>query len=187
MLEVTRIFAELLQKAQQQAANNGEVWRSYADPALISPCQYGDVEAELVSWWPVENTDTADFSGLEQALELTLNAELKVFFSAYYGAGLPLLHPRGPVELLMVWHQADFERLQQNIIAHILMKRRLKQRETIFFAVTDDDDMMLSVLNSTGEVYLERAGTEVKEKLADSLGAFLQQLTVPDAAALVGN
>jgi SecY interacting protein Syd len=186
MLEVTRIFAELLQKAQQQAANNGEVWRSYADPALMSPCQYGDVEAELVSWWPAENTDTTDFSGLEQALELSLNAELKAFFSAYYGAGLPLQHPRGPVELLMVWHQADFERLQQNIIAHILMKRRLKQRETIFFAVTDDDDMMLSVLNCTGEVYLERAGTEVKEKLADSLGAFLQQLTVPHATPSIG-
>lgn len=182
MLEVTRLFADLLQKAQQQAANNGAVWRSYADPELASPCQYGEIDAELVCWWPVENHDGVDFSGLEQALELTLNSDIKAFFSTFYGAGLPLQHPRGPVELLMVWHQADFERLQQNIIAHILMKRRLKQRETIFFAVTDDDDMMLSVLNSSGEVYLERAGTEVKEKLADSLGAFLQQLSLPDAA-----
>ena len=178
MAEVTRLFAELLQNAQQQAAERGEVWRSYADPAQHSPCQYGEIEDELVAWRSVENTDGLDFSGLEHGLELTLHADIKSFFTAFYGAGLPLQHARGPVELLMVWHQADFERLQQNIIAHILMKRKLKQRETVFFAVTDQDDMMLSVLNSTGEVYLERAGHEVSEKLADSLGAFLQQLNV---------
>ncbi len=33
----------------------------------------------------------------------------------------------------MSWHQADFERLQQNIIAHILMKRRLKQCENSLY------------------------------------------------------
>jgi SecY interacting protein Syd len=60
------------------------------------------------------------------------------------------------------------------------MKRRLKQRETIFFAVTDDDDIMLSVLNETGAVFLEHAGCEVKEQLAGSLTEFLQQLSLPE-------
>ena len=39
--------------------------------------------------------------------------------------------------------------------------------------------MLLSVLNQTGEVFLERAGCEVTEKLADSLGEFLRQLSLP--------
>ena len=61
------------------------------------------------------------------------------------------------------------------------MKRRLKQRETIFFAVTDEEDTMLSVLNSTGEVYLEQTGVEVKTLLAPDLISFLRQLRPVDA------
>lgn len=178
MMEVSQLFAELLQKAQQHAEQRAEIWRSYADPNAISPCQYGDVEDDLVAWWPQKITEPLDFSGIEHALEMTLDPQIKSFYTAFYGGGLPLQHPKGPLELLMVWHSDDFTRLQKNIVAHILMKRKLKQRETIFFATTDDDDMMLSVLNSTGEVYLERVGTEVSQKLADSLSDFLQQLSI---------
>ena len=78
---------------------------------------------------------------------------------------------------MLLWHPGDFIRLQQNLIAHVLMKRRLKQRETLFFAVTDEEDSMLSVLNSTGEVYLEQTGQEVKQLLAPDLLSFLRQLS----------
>ncbi len=50
----------------------------------------------------------------------------------------------------------DFERLQQNLIGHILMKQKLKQAITLFFAVTDEDDIILSVNNNTGEVWAEK-------------------------------
>ncbi|MGP4763533.1 SecY-interacting protein Syd, partial [Klebsiella pneumoniae] len=67
--------------------------------------------------------------------------------------------------------------LQQNIVAHVLMKRRLKQRETVFIAATDDDNYLISMLLSSGEVYLERVGAEVSDCLAADLGQFLQQLS----------
>ncbi len=181
MSEVTQVFTQLLQNARETAEAAGASWFSYADPEVESPCQYGEVSAELqVCWWPVMRSECQDFSNLEHGLEISLHPDLQAFYGHCYGGGLKVQHQRGNAELLMVWHQQDFSRLQQNIIAHILMKRRLKQRETVFFAVTDDDDIMLSVLNETGAVYLEHAGCEVKEQLAGSLAEFLQQLTLAE-------
>lgn len=179
MSEVTQRFTDLLQKAQKTAESNGQQWWAYAEPEQQSPCQYGEIVDQQVAWWPVMQTEPLDFSGLEHALELQLHPDIKSFYSTAFGGGLRLQHQRGLMELLMPWHQADTERLQQNIIGHVLMKRRLKQQITIFFAVTDDEDLMLSLHNNSGEVYLERVGSEVSEKLAGSLAEFLQLLTLP--------
>ncbi|MCA1929871.1 SecY-interacting protein [Rheinheimera sp.] len=150
---------------------------SWVDPELDSPCQYGEVVEGEVHWRPVKAEPVLDLSKTQQALELQFPAELVTFYTSYFGGGLKVQHQRGELELLMSWHQADFERLQQNIIAHILMKRRLKQRETVFIAATDHDDYLISVLVATGEVYLEKVGMEVKDLLAPDLSTFLQQLS----------
>jgi SecY interacting protein Syd len=177
MADVQQVFQQLLAQTVTQAKQNGVKLQSYADPKLVSPAQYGDVIDDLVAWWPVARSEPADFSGLQTALEFTLHADLQTFYGSYYGGGVAAIHPRGPLELLMIWHDEDFIRLQHNIIAHILMKRRLKQQETVFIATTDDDELLISVLNSTGEVFLEKVGCEVKELLAPNLASFFQQLT----------
>ena len=181
MAEVQQVFQHLLTEAVALAKQNGQIWQSYADPELESPAQYGEVQDDLVAWWPVARTTIADFSGLQQALEFSLHPDVQAFYGWGYGGGLAATHARGPLELLMVWHDEDFIRLQHNIIAHILMKRRLKQLETVFIAATDDDELLISVLNSTGEVFLEKVGCEVKELLAPSLASFLQQLSANKA------
>ncbi|WP_337879037.1 SecY-interacting protein [Rheinheimera sp.] len=152
-----------------------ELW-TWADPAQCSPCQFGEVLDQQVRWQPVAQQPLLDFSALEQALALPFPQQLKEFYGGWLGAGLSVQHERGAVELLMAWHQADFERLQQNIIAHVLMKRRLKQQETVFIAATDDDDYLISILLSTGEIYLEQVGREVSDCLAPDLSQFLTQL-----------
>lgn len=169
-------YVQLMNQVQLQAQNHGETWRSWADPSTPSPAQYGEVIDEQVAWWPTRMTTPVDFSGLAKGLEIEITPQLMEFYSVAYGAGLPVVHAKGDAELLMVWHDQDALRLQENLIAHVLMKRRLKQRDTLFFAVTDDDDYMISVLNCTGEVYLERVGHEVEQKLADSIADFLTQL-----------
>lgn len=148
-----------------------------ADPTTLAPAQLAVLADDTVSWQPVRQQPGADFSNVEQALELELHPDIKQFYSLYYGAGLGASHSRGPLQLLMVWDQTDLARLQENIIGHILMKRRLKQPETVFFALTDDDNIVLSVLNRSGEVYLETVGKDVTEKLAGSLADFFSQLT----------
>ena len=82
----------------------------------------------------------------------------------------------GACELLQVWNEEDFERLQQNLIGHLLMKKRLKQAPTLFFALTDEDDFVLSVLNSTGEVVLEQVGRPPQKVISPSLPAFIATL-----------
>ena len=150
---------------------------TWADPASPSPCQLENMDDSTVLWQPVLQQPQADFSNVEQALELSLHQDIKQFYQLYFGAGLAAQHKRGKLMLLMVWNADDVKRLQENVIGHIIMKRRLKQRETVFFATTEDDDILLSVLNGSGEVFLERVGQEVSEKLADNLASFISQLT----------
>ncbi|WP_337841026.1 SecY-interacting protein [Rheinheimera sp.] len=149
---------------------------TWADPVQKSPCQIGEVVDEQVRWLPVAQQPLLEFAALEQALALSFPQQLKEYYGSWLGAGLSVQHERGGVELLMAWHQADFERLQQNIVAHVLMKRRLKQRETVFIAATDDDNYLISMLLSSGEIYLEQVGREVSDCLAADLSQFLQQL-----------
>lgn len=56
------------------------------------------------------------------------------------------------------------------------MKRRLKQPETLFFAVTDQEDFIISLEHHSGHVVVEQVGKKPHIKLADSLLAFIQTL-----------
>lgn len=177
--EVEMIRQQLIDLAQQcteVAKSVNQQWWSWADPSASSPAQYGEVLAEQVAWWPVVQQEPLNFADLERGLELELHPAIKTFYSTLWGGELQVQHQRGSASLLLLWHAEDFVRLQQNIIGHVLMKRRLKQRESVFFAVTDEEDMMLSVLNSTGEVYLEQTGREVSQLIAPDLASFLTQL-----------
>ena len=73
--------------------------------------------------------------------------------------------------------EEDFERLQQNLIGHLLMKQRLKQPPTLFFGLTDEDDFILSVDNASGEVVLEQVGKLPTRCLAPDLATFVDGLT----------
>lgn len=183
-MSLTDIYHDFVKRWQDWQNSQQQPLMTWADPASPSPCQLGDIQHNQVQWQPVKQAQPANFANIEQALELELHTDIKTFYQLYFGAGLSAQHPRGKLMLLMVWNDDDVKRLQENIIGHIIMKRRLKQRETVFFATTEDDDILLSVLNSSGEVYLEHVGQEVKEKLADDLAQFLSQLTPCPAEGL---
>ncbi|EKE74050.1 SecY-interacting protein [Gallaecimonas xiamenensis] len=158
-----RLFARLSQ--------DNPCWRYQPDSDWPSPCE-GDGR-----WHPVKRDTPADFTGLEAALGLTLHPSIKAYFGHYFMEYLKVSHARGEVELLGAWNEQDFERLQQNLIGHVLMKRRLNQPVTLFIACTDDDNFMLSVDNQSGEVVLEPVGQPAQDVLAPSLAAFLDSLT----------
>lgn len=148
------------------------------DSAWPSPCyQTLGKNGEAVAWLPVRQDDRVSFENVEEALGITLNKEYCGLFSRYYSDNLTAQAPQGDCELLQVWNKDDVERLQQNLIGHLLMKQRLKQDPTLFFALTDEEDYILSVLNHTGEVVLEQVGRPPKEVIAPSLGAFIKTLS----------
>ena len=147
------------------------------DPDWPSPAEQGKPNSDgEVIWTPSLQPSANNFQALVDGLELSPDAELEAYYTRYFSDNLDAETERGRLQLLMPWNHDDFTRLQQNLVAHVLMKRRLGQRETLFFAVTDEEDFIISVLNDTGEVVLEQVGKEPQEILASSLSAFFTQL-----------
>jgi SecY interacting protein Syd len=133
-------------------------------------------DGDLVAWKPVLREVPGVFTGLEAGLEMTIHPDIIAYYGRYWSDNLNAQAEQGKLQLLQAWNEQDYQRLQQNIVGHVLMKRRLQQAETIFFALTDEDDFFLSVDNASGEVVLEQVGLVPKETLASDLGSFLQKL-----------
>ena len=131
---------------------------------------------DKVYWQPVKRSGLANFSYLEKALEIKVQQDVISYYSAYWSDNLIAETDKGHLQLLQPLNQHDFERLQQNLVGHILMKRRLKQPETLFIGLTDEDDFILTVDNVSGEVMLEQVGLLPKEVVAPNLAVFIQSL-----------
>ncbi|KXI28169.1 SecY-interacting protein [Paraglaciecola hydrolytica] len=150
------------------------------DPAWPSLCyipqgSLGEAGG-LVSWQPVKQHKPLIWHDFEKALDLQLHPSISTYYQCYWSEHLSAQHASGKLELIQLWNEADFERLQQNLIGHILMKRRLKQTETIFFALTEEEDFILSVKNMSGEVVLEQIGLEPKQVIAPDIASFLSSI-----------
>lgn len=158
--------------------DNNKLLQIEYDSDWPSPCYVENEKVgQLVQWRPVKRDIPADFSDIEHALDLEINAQLKCFFGSYWSDPLNASTTRGKLQLLLPWNEDDLARLQQNLIGHVLMKRRLGQPETLFFAVTDEEDFIISVDNGTGNVVLEQVGLLPSEVLAEDLNSFILQLS----------
>lgn len=146
-----------------------EQWPS---PAILVNSPEGNVS----QWRPVIQSEDNSLQALNQGLDIEVNPQLEAYYTRYWSDNLNASALQGGLQLLFPWNEDDFVRLQENLIAHVLMKRRLGQRDTLFFAVTDEEDFVLSILNETGEVVLEQVGKEPKETLAADLSSFLASL-----------
>ncbi|WP_416305687.1 SecY-interacting protein [Neptunicella sp. SCSIO 80796] len=147
------------------------------DPDWLSPCQQNEPDKQgLIEWLPVLQQPPGDFSSVESALGIPIHPDLKLFYTRYWSEVIDARSARGNLQLLQAWNADDFERLQQNLIGHILMKQRLKQPVTLFFAITDEEDFIISVDNQSGEVMLEQVGCIPQETLAPDLATFINQL-----------
>lgn len=149
------------------------------DSDFDSPCYHGNshIDGDWIEWKPKIRYPQGSMKNLENALDLVINEDIEVLFGRYFSLDLNAKTSRGELTLLQALNEGDYARLQKNLIAHVLMKRRLKQSETLFFALTDVDDLLLSVLPLTGEVVLEWVGREHHETVADSLSTFFTTLT----------
>ncbi len=164
------------------AEQQGGLWAEY-DEQWPSSCVAQPVsDGEWVEWQPVKQENEISFDNLSEALEVAIDPQLAGFFGRYFSDNLEASTQKGKLTLLQVWSADDLERLQQNLIGHVLMKRQLRQPITLFFALTDEEDFIISIDNQTGEVVLEQVGKLPCEVLAPNLAEFLAQLTpIPPA------
>ncbi|KGJ90550.1 SecY-interacting protein [Thalassotalea sp. ND16A] len=173
--EIIRQFSDKF--IAQQLQQTGKLPSVEHDDDWPSPCETGAIDGDgFISWQPVKMDETFDFKNVEQALSLTIHPDVHQYFSHIYSEAIPATCSEGNLELLFAWNKADYERLQQNIIGHLLMKQKLKQKETIFFAVTDEEDINLVVKNDSGEVWVEPVGCEPSKFIANNLIEFIESL-----------
>lgn len=174
-----RVLAQLHDSYQRSYEQEGEMpLTDYIDEWEV-PCYRGDVKYGMIAWRAVEQHPSADFTGVERGLECQLDAQVKAFFGHYFAADLHVAFEHHPITLSQVISVEDVDRLQRNLIAHVLMKRRLEQPDTLFIGTSDEsEDLIISVDNSTGVVGLEFVGKPQHAELAANLTEFLQQLSV---------
>lgn len=139
-----------------------------------SPIYGKVVDDDTVEWTPCRQPESLNFDELESALELTFHDSIKTVFGRWYSGDLALNYQGHAINFLQVQSVEDGERLLANITGHILMKRKLKQPETVFIGLAGHDDgLLLTIDNQSGAVGLEWVGKEQHDILASSLSEWL--------------
>ena len=145
------------------------------DELRPSPCRYDAQHPEL--WKPWSRPEMSDLQNIASALECVFHPAIHTYYGHGYAGQITASFKGLAVTLVQPWNEEDFERLQQNLVAHVLMLRRLKLPITLFLATVPDESRVISLDNETGEVVLEQLGKKKRWVLADSLPAFLQRLS----------
>jgi len=175
--DLIQAFNQFMTNYAQDLMKSGDS-QYQADEDWPSPCEY---QREGQSCWQPVLQDEAgvtqplSFKNVEEALDIHLDEQFTTFFTLYFANNLQAQHPLGELELLQPWSESDFSRLQQNLIGHLMMKQKLKQSPTLFFALTDEEDLNLVVDNETGAVCLEYVGKPPHKTIAEDLAYFISQ------------
>lgn len=164
------VLEEAFDPDWRSACEIGEAYRRPEDPAGV----------QRIRWAPLPRhpeAAAADFAPLERALEITVHQDIKDYFGAFWSGGLEAEAPDGHVSLILLWNDADRERLIENLIGHAMAKQRARSGFSVFFACTEaDSELFLSVDNSTGAILLEKPGFKPIRQVADNLTEFLSTL-----------
>lgn len=159
-------------KWQQQAGS----WPLSEDLyGIPSPC-ITHTAVDSVCWQPKPFIPESDLSAVERALEITLHPDIHAFYTTQFAGDMPAISGMTTLTLLQVWSEDDFQRIQSNLIGHLVTQKRLKLSPTLFLATTEDEMEAISLCNLTGEVLLEKIGTGKRNVLASSLTTFLNSL-----------
>ncbi|KTF17902.1 SecY-interacting protein [Pseudoalteromonas sp. H105] len=144
-----------------------------------SPCEVGDVDEHgQIQWQAVRRENPGSLIDLAKALDVTFPEALHHYYGSFFGGGIIATIEEHEVELLQAWSDDDFDLLQQNITGHVLMKRKLKQKPSVFIGLTEQEDLLVTVLLESGEVCLEYVGKQPHHVLASNLEEFVKALNV---------
>ncbi|MBA2815518.1 SecY-interacting protein [Candidatus Pantoea persica] len=155
--------------------HTGHAPASQALAGVPSPCMVATQRDEV--WWlPQPFSLPATLEAIKRALDIQLQADITAFYTTQFAGDMTARFVQRELSLLQVWSEEDFLRLQENLIGHLVMKRRLKQTPTLFIATTDLEQEIVSFCNLTGEIILEQPGSKKRETFAENIQIFLRNL-----------
>lgn len=167
-----RFTARYVQQWQQQT---GHLPVSVDLLDVPSLCTVGALN-DRVMWQPQPFSLPASLEAVERALDIQLQPDIIAFYTTQFAGDMAATFEQQPLTLLQVWSEPDFTRLQENLIGHLVMKRRLKQSPTLFIATTESEEEVIALCNLTGEVILEQPGSKKRAVLASEMSKFLNAL-----------
>ncbi|WP_435955942.1 SecY-interacting protein [Dryocola sp. BD626] len=140
-----------------------------------SPCIVTTTGSD-VRWQPQPFSLDTDLSAVERAMDISLQPAAHQFYTTQFAGDMPARSGSVALTLLQAWSEDDFQRVQENLIGHLVTQKRLKLSPTLFLATTVDEMEVVSLCNLSGEVLLEKLGTKQRTTLAPTLAAFLETL-----------
>lgn len=142
---------------------------------MASDCILSE-NGDWVEWQAVERLCPGQFDNIEVAMEIALHPDIKRFYGSIFCADMPATVKGEAISLIQVWSEEDFVRLQENMLGHLFMQKKLKQSPTMFIASTNDEQTIISICNHSGSVLREKVGTRSRAVIAGSLDAFLTDI-----------
>lgn len=170
--QVVIALGELFQRQQRL----GGITLIEHDADYPSPAEQLPAQAGMVGWQAWRKPESSSFNNVGEALDITVHSNVSAFFGHYYAGNIESCFKGLFLTLLQPWNEQDFERLQQNQIAHQLMMKKLKLPASWFLASCRDEQKLVTLDNDTGEVLLERLGKGRIGILAPNLTTFLREL-----------
>ncbi|ASV56671.1 Syd protein [Lelliottia jeotgali] len=142
---------------------------------MPSPCIITSLDDKVI-WQPQPFTLEQNVNAVERAMDIVVQPAVHAFYTTQFAGDMRARFGSETLTLLQTWSEDDFQRVQENLIGHLVTQKRLKLSPTLFIATLDSELDVIAVCNLNGEVIKETLGTRKREILAPSLAEFLTQL-----------
>ena len=127
-------------------------------------------------WQPKPNNGEQNVNAVERAMDIVVQPAVHAFYATQFAGDMPARFADMTLTLLQTWSEDDLQRVQENLIGHLVTQKRLKLSPTLFIATLDSELDVISVCNMSGEVIKETLGTRKRTTLSPSLASFLNSL-----------
>lgn len=140
-----------------------------------SPCLI-ESRANVIFWRPQPFSLPVEMRFIERSLNVRVIDDTLMFYTSQFAGDMYASFAGSAITLIQPWNEQDFMQLQQNLIQHLVLKRRLGQTPTLFIATTTNKNEVISVCNVFGEVVLEQPDRELRRSIAHNITSFLAQV-----------